>query len=160
MVFWSLCLFGAILAQKLNSFICEKKNSNFLTSLGPLGADPYRFEQKQYPNWLCDIRWRTSVYLNLFHWPMGKYSGNRNGVCRYVRVGIIISPAQNFGLPNLIWRPTTVLTHQRIPTGSDCYYLKLSCRIEFLLGNNKRAFLLIRDLRVLCKIFQITQLQF
>ena len=45
MVFWSLCLFGAILAQKLNSFICEKK-SDFLTPLGPLGADPYRFEQK------------------------------------------------------------------------------------------------------------------
>ena len=31
------------------------------------------------------VRWRTSVYLNLFHWPMGKNSGNRNGVCRYVR---------------------------------------------------------------------------
>ena len=30
------------------------------------------------------VRWRTSVYLNLFHWPMGKNSGNRNGVCRYV----------------------------------------------------------------------------
>ena len=30
------------------------------------------------------VRWRTSVYLNLFHWPMGKISGNRNGVCRYV----------------------------------------------------------------------------
>ena len=32
------------------------------------------------------VRWRTSVYLNLFHWPMGKNSGNRNGVCRYVPV--------------------------------------------------------------------------
>jgi hypothetical protein len=31
------------------------------------------------------VRWRTSVYLDLFHWPMGKNSGNRNGVCRYVR---------------------------------------------------------------------------
>jgi hypothetical protein len=31
------------------------------------------------------VRWRTSVYLNMFHWPMGKNSGNRNGVCRYVR---------------------------------------------------------------------------
>jgi len=30
------------------------------------------------------VRWRTSVYLNLFHWPMGKNSGNHNGVCRYV----------------------------------------------------------------------------
>ena len=45
MIFRSLCLFGAILAQKLNSFIC-KKNSDFLTPLGPLGARPYRFEQK------------------------------------------------------------------------------------------------------------------
>ena len=31
------------------------------------------------------VRWRTSLYLNLFHWPMGKNSGNGNGVCRYVR---------------------------------------------------------------------------
>jgi hypothetical protein len=46
MVFQSLCLLGAILAQNLNSFICEKKKSDFLTLLGPLGADPYRFEQK------------------------------------------------------------------------------------------------------------------
>ena len=29
MVFLSLCLFGAILAQKENSFICEKKNLIF-----------------------------------------------------------------------------------------------------------------------------------
>ena len=34
-------------------------------------------------NW--SVRWRTSVYLNLFHWPMGKNSGNRNGICRYFR---------------------------------------------------------------------------
>ena len=31
------------------------------------------------------VRWRSSVYLNLFHWPMGKNSGNPNGVCRYIR---------------------------------------------------------------------------
>ena len=31
------------------------------------------------------VRWCTSVYLNLFHWAMGKNFGNRNGVCRYVR---------------------------------------------------------------------------
>ena len=31
------------------------------------------------------VRWCTSVYLNLFHWPIGKISGNRNGVCRYIR---------------------------------------------------------------------------
>ena len=30
------------------------------------------------------VRWLTSVFLNLFHWPMGKNSGNCNGVCRYV----------------------------------------------------------------------------
>ena len=29
------------------------------------------------------VRWRTSVYLNLFHWSMGKNSGNRNGVGRH-----------------------------------------------------------------------------
>ena len=34
-------------------------------------------------NW--SVRWRISVYFNLFHWLMGKNSGNRNGVCRYVR---------------------------------------------------------------------------
>ena len=28
------------------------------------------------------LRWRTSVYSNLVHWPMGRNSGNRNGVCR------------------------------------------------------------------------------
>ena len=32
------------------------------------------------------VRWRTSVFFKLFHWPMGKSSGNRNGVCRCVRV--------------------------------------------------------------------------
>ena len=37
MVFLSLCLLGAILAQKENTSICEKK-SYFLTPLGPLGA--------------------------------------------------------------------------------------------------------------------------
>ena len=26
------------------------------------------------------VRWCTSLYLNLFHWPMGKNSGNGNGV--------------------------------------------------------------------------------
>ena len=31
------------------------------------------------------VRWRSSVFLNLFHWPMGKHSGNHNGVCKYVR---------------------------------------------------------------------------
>jgi hypothetical protein len=31
------------------------------------------------------VRWRTSLYLNLFHWPMGKNSGNGDGVCKYVR---------------------------------------------------------------------------
>ena len=31
------------------------------------------------------VRWRTSVYFNQFYWPMGKNSGNCNGVCRYVR---------------------------------------------------------------------------
>ena len=30
--------------------------------------------------------------LNLFHWPMGKYSGNGNGVCRYVRAIFNIIP--------------------------------------------------------------------
>ena len=31
------------------------------------------------------VRWHTFVYLNLFHWPIGKNYGNCNGVCRYVR---------------------------------------------------------------------------
>ena len=31
------------------------------------------------------VRWRTSLYLNLFHWQMGKNYGDGNGVCRYVR---------------------------------------------------------------------------
>ena len=30
------------------------------------------------------VRWRTSVYLNLLHWLMGKNSCNCNGICRYV----------------------------------------------------------------------------
>ena len=30
------------------------------------------------------VRWNTSAYLNLFRWPMGKNSGNSNGICRYV----------------------------------------------------------------------------
>ena len=51
MIFQSLCPFGAILAQKLNIFIREKK-SDFLTPPGPLGEHPYRFEQKKR---LCDM---------------------------------------------------------------------------------------------------------
>ena len=31
------------------------------------------------------VRWHTFVYLNLFHWPMGRNSGNHNGVCRYIQ---------------------------------------------------------------------------
>ena len=31
------------------------------------------------------VRRRTSVYLDLFHWLMGKNSGNHNGVCRYIQ---------------------------------------------------------------------------
>ena len=38
MVFWSLCLFGAILAQKLDSFICEKKIWFFDTPGTPRGG--------------------------------------------------------------------------------------------------------------------------
>ena len=34
------------------------------------------------------VRWRASVYLNLFHWPTGKDFGNCNGVCRYVQAVI------------------------------------------------------------------------
>ena len=30
------------------------------------------------------VRRRTSVDLNLFHWPMGKNFGNHNGVCGYM----------------------------------------------------------------------------
>ena len=37
------------------------------------------------------VRWRPSVFLDLFHWPLGKNVCNCNGVCRYVR-----------GLPKLI----------------------------------------------------------
>ena len=31
------------------------------------------------------LRWPISIYLNQFHLPMGKNSGNHNGVCRYFR---------------------------------------------------------------------------
>ena len=37
------------------------------------------------------VRWRTSVYLYMFHLPMGKNSGNHNGVCRYV--GALTTPS-------------------------------------------------------------------
>ena len=30
------------------------------------------------------VKCRTSVYSNLFHWPMGKNSGNQNGACKYI----------------------------------------------------------------------------
>ena len=40
------------------------------------------------------VRWRTSVCLNLFHWPTGKDSGNGNGDCRYVPAVIV----EGFGL--------------------------------------------------------------
>ena len=36
------------------------------------------------------VRWRTSVYLNLFHWPMGKYSGNHNVVYSYFQARIVL----------------------------------------------------------------------
>ena len=38
MIFWSLCLSGAILAQKLNSFICKNINLIFYTPGTPGGA--------------------------------------------------------------------------------------------------------------------------
>ena len=37
MIFWSLCLSGAILAQKLNSFICKKINLIFWHPWDPWG---------------------------------------------------------------------------------------------------------------------------
>ena len=40
------------------------------------------------------VRWRTSLYSNLFHWPMGKNSGNGNGVCRYVRAKTVAMVGQ------------------------------------------------------------------
>ena len=39
---------------------------------------------KDFFNVNGSVRWPTSVYSNLFHWTMGKNSGNPNGVCRYV----------------------------------------------------------------------------
>ena len=36
------------------------------------------------------VRWRTSVNLNLFHWPMGKYSGNHNVVYSYFQARIVL----------------------------------------------------------------------
>ena len=42
------------------------------------------------------VRWRTYVYLNLFRWPMGKNSGNGNGVCRYVRAMQYVPNSGNF----------------------------------------------------------------
>ena len=49
------------------------------------------------------VRWRTSVYLNLFHWPMGKNSGNPNGVCWYLRAmgGEGVQKSPNFCLRNI-----------------------------------------------------------
>ena len=41
------------------------------------------------------VRWRTSLYLNVFHWPMGKNSGNGNGVCRYVRAVNVLLESPN-----------------------------------------------------------------
>ena len=31
------------------------------------------------------VRWHTFIYLDLFLWPMGKNSGNRDWVCRYIQ---------------------------------------------------------------------------
>ena len=57
------------------------RENNITTPLGtPLGT-PLRTNY----NANGSVRWRTFAYLNLFHWPMGKNSGNGNGVCRYVR---------------------------------------------------------------------------
>ena len=41
-------------SQRKNSTVLFGKKSDFLTPLGPLGARPYRFGQKQCPNRLCD----------------------------------------------------------------------------------------------------------
>ena len=50
----------AILAQKLNSFIC-KKNSDSLTPLGPLGARLYRFEKIGPDQKSADLEARSSL---------------------------------------------------------------------------------------------------
>ena len=48
------------------------------------------------------VRWRTSVYLNLFRWPMGKNSGNRIGLCRYVRAKTRAAPKSSRQLQCLL----------------------------------------------------------
>ena len=51
----SHCAFGGQSQRKNSTVLFVKKNSDFLTLLGPLGARPYRFEQKYSPNRLCVV---------------------------------------------------------------------------------------------------------
>ena len=49
-----------------------------LTPLGPLGADPYRFEQKKCPNRLCDkkrVRRGPSVFI--WDWDLNLNLGRK-----------------------------------------------------------------------------------
>ena len=61
----------------------ETENNRSLINWCQKDTKIYRFK--------LHLGWRTSVYLNLFHWSMGKNSGNRNGVCT-LESGINVAP--------------------------------------------------------------------
>ena len=61
---------------------CMIRENNTTASITNLIKDP--INDSLVPLWTNfnaneSVRWSTSVYLNLFHWPMGKTSGNCNG---------------------------------------------------------------------------------
>ena len=84
------------------------------------------------------VRWRTSIYLNLFHWPKGKKYGNRNGVCRYVRAEPPFSLLYTLG--------SLLLAPQRDCRTILCYH---SCAAEdgvMMFGKLSRFLLLLPPL--------------
>ena len=67
---------------------CMIRENNILAPISKPIKDPIRdFLVPLRTNFNVNgsVRWRTFVYLKMFHWQMGKNSGNQNEVCRYVR---------------------------------------------------------------------------
>ena len=62
--------FWGNLSAKTQHFHFRKIKSDFMTPLGPLGARPYRFEQKYCPNRLC-VNVGAYEKGELLHWCQG-----------------------------------------------------------------------------------------
>ena len=80
------------------------------------------------------VRWRTSLYLDLFHWPMGKNYGNHNGVCRYFRALLATTDFSTHASKNINQKPLLSkcsLKHDIIKAQTPLYIASLLLATDF-----------------------------